>query len=162
MPRGRGGMGRGGGGGGSGRNTTSSYTGTVRWESAQPILDALKTPLPEAFAGHYVISVSSIPLTVGRRSSQSEDGDSSKQSQDRLDDLKQFTTIQPKGKEIAQAGVVQQEISSGTILLFGFSRETLQLTAEDKELDFTTRLGRLIVKAKFIPKEMLYHGQLAL
>ena len=42
--------------------TPSPYEGTVRWESARPILEAMKAPLPEAFAGHYVISVSGIPL----------------------------------------------------------------------------------------------------
>ena len=162
FPRGRG-MGGGRGRGGRGRGgTTSSYKGTVRWESARPILDAQKTPLPEAFANHYVISVSSIPLLTGRRSSQDDDAESSKPSEDRMDELKQVTTLQPKGKELAQAGVVQKEISSGTILLFGFSKDAIELTAADKEVDFTTRLGRLLVKAKFDPKEMLYRGQLAL
>ncbi len=161
FPRGRGGMG--GGRGGSGRGgTTSSYKGTVRWESARPILDAQKTPLAEVFANHYVISVSSIPLMQGRRSSQDDDEESSKPSTDRMDELKQSTILQPKGKELAQAGVVQREVSSGTILLFGFSREAIELSAADKEVDFSTRLGRLVVKAKFDPKEMRYHGQLAL
>ena len=58
MPRGRGGTG--GGRGGERRTTTSSYTGTVRWESARPILDAAKTPLPEAFADHYVMVASTV------------------------------------------------------------------------------------------------------
>ena len=57
------GMGRGRKGGGA----ASPYEGTVRWESARPILDAMKAPLPEAFEGRYVISVSGIPL-MGSRS----------------------------------------------------------------------------------------------
>src|ERR1019366_2994035 len=46
-----GGMGRGrGNGGGSPRGgAVSPYEGTVRWESARPVLDAMKSPLPEAF-----------------------------------------------------------------------------------------------------------------
>jgi hypothetical protein len=28
-------------------------------------------------------------------------------------------------------------------------------------VEFSTRLGRLLVKAKFDPSEMLYHGKLA-
>ena len=56
------GMGRGRKGGGA----ASAYEGTVRWESARPILDAMKAPLPEAFEGRYVISVSGIPLMDSR------------------------------------------------------------------------------------------------
>ena len=61
---------RGNGGGGA----PSPYEGTVRWESARPILEAMKAPLPEAFAGHYVISVNGIPL-LGARSTRSGDED---------------------------------------------------------------------------------------
>jgi hypothetical protein len=156
MPRG----GRGGNrGGGPGRNV-STYKGTVRWESAQPILLATKTPLPEAFADHYVISVGGIPLLGRRRSAGSED-DSTSSKDDRFDELKQSTTLQPKGRELAQAGVVQQATGSGSTYLFGFSKELLALSKDDKELDFSTRLGDLAVKAKFIVKEMDYRGKLA-
>jgi hypothetical protein len=181
MPRigipGIGGMGGGGrrmGGnqGGRGQQRGTSYKGTVRWESAQPVLDALKTPLPDAFANHYVIAVIGFPLPAPQRRYQDEQGDNpSRQSQednpprrspdDTLDNLKQFTTLQPKGKELAQAGVVQQQTNSNSNLLFGFSKDSLTLTKNDKEVLFSTTLGRLIIRAKFDPKEMLYHGQLA-
>ena len=183
MPRigipGIGGMGGGGGGrrmggnqGGRGQQRGTSYKGTVRWESAKPVLDALKTPLPDAFANHYVIAVIGFPLPVPQRRYQDEQGDNpSRQSQednpprrspdDTLDNLKQFTTLQPKGKELAQAGVVQQQTSSNSNLLFGFSKDSLTLTKDDKEVLFSTTLGRLVIRAKFDPKEMLYHGQLA-
>jgi hypothetical protein len=45
-----------------GESAPMRYNGLVRWESAQPILYALKTPLPETFANRYVISVSGIPI----------------------------------------------------------------------------------------------------
>src|SRR5271169_535213 len=78
MGGGRGGMGgmgipgMGGGGMGRGRSRgggqrSESIKGTVQWESAKPILDAMKSPLPEEFANHYVISVSGFPLNAGRR-----------------------------------------------------------------------------------------------
>jgi hypothetical protein len=71
------GIGGGGMGGGRGRGrggrSAQSFNGTVRWESAKPILDALKTPLPEVFADRYVISVSGFPLDSGRRRG-SQDG----------------------------------------------------------------------------------------
>jgi hypothetical protein len=156
-----GGMGRGRGNGGG---SASPYEGTVRWESARPILDALKSPLPEAFEGHYVISVSGIPLMGGRSLGGGEDDDSSasrRQEQDDLDRLKGLSSIRPKGRDVVQAGVVTRQIGTGSSFLFGFSRELLPLDTRDADISFTTQLGRLLVKASFLPKEMLYHGELA-
>jgi len=158
--------------GGRGQQRGTVYKGTVRWESAKPVLDALKAPLPDAFANHYVIAVIGFPLPASPRRYQDNQGDypprqspddnSQKRSQDdALDNLKQFTTLQPKGKELAQAGIVQQQTSSNSDLLFGFSKDALTLTKKDTEVLFSTTLGRLVIKAKFNPKEMLYHGQLA-
>ena len=154
-----------GNGGGSPRGgAVSPYEGTVRWDSARPILDALKSPLPEAFEGRYVISVSGIPLMGGRSVSAGEDDDSTvarRQEQDDLDRLKGLSSLQPKGKDVVQAGVVARQIGTGSSFLFGFSREMLQLDSRDTEILFTTQLGRLVVKAHFLPKEMRYHGELA-
>jgi hypothetical protein len=172
MPRGRGmGGGRGGGYPGGGRAAGTTYKGTVRWESAQPILDALKSPLPDAFAKHYVIGVRDIPLIEDRpRRQDNDDPDSSNStnstrsttlSKDTMESLKQSTTLQPKSRELAQAGVVQQMTPGGTYFLFGFSKDLLDFGKNDREVDFTTRLGRILVKAKFDMKEMLYHGKLA-
>jgi hypothetical protein len=163
MPRGRGGMG-GGRGAGRGQSGVSSFKGTVRWESAQPILDALKLPLPEVFANHYVIGIRDFPLLAGRRRAEDDDPDSSTQANDNqrmLDRLKQSTTLQPKGKELAQAGIVQQPNPGGTHILFGFAKEFFDFGKDDHEVDFSTQLGSLLIKAKFDPKEMLYHGKLA-
>ena len=173
MPRGRMGGGRNGGGYPRHGGNTSNYKGTVRWESAQPILDALKTPLPEAFAKHYVIGVRDIPLIEERPPQPQENPDDSGQdspklstpnttsSKQTLDNLKQFTSLQPKGRDMAQPGVVQQMTPGGTYFLFGFSKEFLDFGKKDHEVEFSTRLGRLLVKAKFDPSEMLYHGKLA-
>jgi hypothetical protein len=166
MPRGRG-MGRGGPGGGGGRGGMSTYKGTVRWESAQPMLDALKLPLPEALANRFVIGIRDFPLLSGRRRSEEDDSDSSTQSKDpkdnqeMLDRLKQFTTLQPKGKEMAQAGVVCQTNPGSTHILFGFAKDFFDFGKDDHEVDFSTQVGSLMIKAKFDPKEMLYHKKLA-
>jgi hypothetical protein len=126
--------------------------------------------LPEAFANHYVIGVRDIPLIDERRRSQDtndNDSDSPKLStpttppKDSLDYLKTLTILQPKGREMAQAGVVQQMTPGGTYFLFGFSKEFLDFGKKDREVDFSTRLGRLVVKARFDPAEMMYHGKLA-
>jgi hypothetical protein len=168
---GGGGMGggrRGGGGGRPGGMPSQNYKGTIRWESAKPIQDALKQPMAEAFANHYVISVSGFPINdPGRRRQQQQGSDDSNQSsqsiQDVLDHLKSVTFLQPKEKRDIQPGVVQQPAagSYGTTVLFGFSKEILTLTPDDKEVTFVTSFGRLDLKAKFNLKEMKYKGELA-
>ena len=177
---GGGGMGYPGGGGmgggrmGGGRRGAPSsmpvqYKATVRWESAKPIQQALKTPLLEPLASAYVISVSGVPVVQPGRQ-HSDDGDSETTvskglSDEVLDRIKNLTYLEPKGKSPAQPSVVQKGSisSSGTpTLLFGFPRDVLQLSAGDREVTFTTKLGLVEVKAKFNLKDMMYHNELAL
>ncbi len=157
-PRG-GGMGypRRGGGYPGGARRGETREGTVLWESARPVLAAQKNKLPDAFANHYVISVSGFPVNAPNPDSDSGDNGSSR----RLDEMKLATTLQPKGKDMAQPGVVQTN-GPATAWLFGFSRDAITLTAEDKEADFTTRIGSFVIKTKFNLKEMMYKGELAI
>jgi hypothetical protein len=144
---GRGRRGLGGGMGGPGR--AQQYKGTVRWESAKPVLEAMKTKLPESMANHYVISVSGFPM--------------SSQQDDLTDRLQAFTDLKPKTQDSAQPGIIlRQHGNGGDSLLFGFSKDILLLTPDDKEVIFSTTLGRLAIKAKFDLKEMMYRGVLAL
>jgi hypothetical protein len=171
---GGGGMGGGGRGMGGGRRGGSSsmplqYRATVRWESAKPVQAALKTPLPQALASAYVISVSGVPIVQPGRQ-HSDDGDngtavSKGLSDEVLDRIKDLTYLEPKGKSPAQPSVVQKgSISSSGIptLLFGFPRDVLALTAEDREISFTTQLGQVEVKTKFNLRDMMFHNELAL
>lgn len=126
----------------------------------------MKSPLPDAFDGHYVVAVSGIPLLDSSRNqgSRSEDDDSSSNragQDDSLDNLKSLTSLQVKGKDYVQAGVVKRQVGTGSTILFGFSKEMLPITKQDGEITFSSQMGRLIVKARFTPKEMLYHGELA-
>ena len=165
---GGGGMGRGRRGGGMGGPAPIQYHGVVRWVSAKPIQEALKSPIPDGLANDYVISVSGIPIVTGD-SQRSDDGDSGTSgakgpSQDVLERIKNLTYLEPKGKSPAQPGTVQPG-SAGfetNVLLFGFSHEVLQLTPQDKEVSFTTQLGKLEIKTKFDVKDMMYHKELAL
>ncbi|MCU1274570.1 MAG: hypothetical protein JWO48_2001 [Bryobacterales bacterium] len=162
---GGGGMGRGRGRGG--RQAAQSFKATIRWESAKPILEALKTPLPEAFADHYVISVSGLPMNSGRRGTTRDQEDqnapsSSQPADDMLDHLKAVTFLEPKGREGAQPGIAQRQPSfAGGSVLFGFSKEILALKPDDKEVTFSTRVGSSNIKTKFNLKDMVYHGELA-
>jgi len=164
---GGGGMGRG-RRGGMGGPAPVQYHGVVRWVSAKPIQEVLKSPVPEGLANAYVVGVSGFPIITGDRQ-RGDDGDSGDTgakgpSQDVLDRIKALTYLEPKGKPPAQPGKVQAG-SAGfetNVLLFGFSHELLQLTAEDKEVTFTTQLGRLEIKTKFNLREMRYRKELAL
>jgi hypothetical protein len=151
MPRRGGGNQR----GGQGRGQGTAFKGTVRWESAQPIRDALKSPLPDSFENRYVIAVTGIPFLDERSRGEEEDRPES------LEDLKELSSLQVKGKDFVQAGIVKRQVGTGNTFLFGFSKEMLNISKSDTEINFATKLGRVGVKARFSAKEMLYHGELA-
>jgi hypothetical protein len=142
---------------------------TVRWESAQPMREALGTPLRSEFKDRYVLSVSNLPIGVmeSRRRKENNTGrpeaDNSPAALQRrmIEQLKGAATLEARGKEPAQAGVVTSSPVPGTYL-FGFSRELLPLGDDDKDVLFTLQTGSIAVKAKFEPKEMIYRGKPAL
>jgi len=109
---------------------------TVRWESAQPIVDAVGTPFPDDFANHYVIGVVNLQRGDGR------------------------ATLRAKGKEPLDAGAVH--VSRTGEVLFGFSKELQPLGASDKGVEFNLETPEYVINAKFEPKEMIYHNALAL
>ena len=154
--------GRGNGGGSPRAGSTSPYEGVVRWESARPVIEALKSPLPEEFEGRYVICVSGVPLMGGRTvGGEDDERTERRQEQDEMDRLKSMASLQVKGRDLLEAGVAKRQIGSGSSFLFGFSKEMLHVEPHDAEIQFRAQLGKLIVKASFLPKEMLYHGELA-
>jgi hypothetical protein len=153
------------GGGGGGRSRRGpgnfAFNGIVRWESATPVLLALKKKLPSELEDHYVIGVSGFPL--GLRNPQSQGDNKDEGSEAQVDELKQVTTLRAKGKDAAQAGVVlRSSDSDGPVYLFGFSRDVISIELKDKNVVFDTQFGPLDIEAKFDPKQMLYHGQLDL
>jgi hypothetical protein len=133
----------------SSNKTTTTYKGTVVWESAKIIRDAAKTPLPEGFENEYVLSITGVPLAKNS-------------SRNGLDAVRQVTFLTLKSKDPLEAAAVQQNQGNGAIYYIGFSREALPLSKEDKEVVFTTAMGKVHFTAKFSPKEMLYRGELAL
>ena len=137
---------------GSGRppstRTVTSYKGTVVWASAGPVRAALGTRLPDGFEGQYVLGVSGVPLARS-------------ESKGALDRLRQITTLQTKNRQPLEAAGAQVQRENGTVYLFGFAREALPLSRDDKEVVFTTHMGNLAFTAKFTPKDMLYRGELS-
>jgi hypothetical protein len=134
-------------------------TVVVRWESAQPVRDALHLPPLQGFEGRYVISVSNIPagvMNLHRR------GENSPSPEDVIAELQGAATLEATGHEPAQAGIVRRLPGTQTSYLFGFSRDLLPLTGSEKEVLFILRTARVSVKEKFEPKNMIYHGKSAL
>jgi hypothetical protein len=126
----------------------NNYHGSVVWESAAPVRAASGTKLPDGFEGQYVLGVSGLPLTRGS-------------GRNAMDRIKQVTTLKCKGRQPIGPAAVQEDTSNGAVYLFGFAREALPLSKDDKDLVFTTHIGRLAYVAKFNPKEMLFRGEVA-
>ena len=151
-----------GGGRRGGQRQPGAYQarGTVLWQSAEPVMAALKPEFPEEFVDHYVIALTGIPWPPrnGR-----PDEDDERYEQSALDDLKSVTYLKPERGSSLQPGVVKQPLSSSATasILFGFSKDLGHISADDKQLEFTTRLGRSPIQVKFAPKEMMYRGKLA-
>jgi hypothetical protein len=123
---------------------------TVRWESAQPLVDALHTQFPPDFAEHYVIGVSGLPVLQGKPFQVGDEG--------MMERLKGSATLQAKGKIPYQPGVIWRS-KAGT--WFGFAQESMPLTPADRDVLFVFRANQIELKATFQPKEMLYQGKLA-
>jgi hypothetical protein len=146
-------MGRGRGGGMRRRVVTAAII--VRWESAQPILDALRAPLAADLEGHYVVSVTNLPVANARPRGRGSEAT----PDDTLERLQNGATLQAKGKDPAEAGIARRtHIGS---ILFGFSKDYLRLTRSDRDIVFTLDTEQLSIKAKFDGKDMTYHGKLA-
>ncbi len=116
---------------------------TVVWQSAQPLLDALKSSFPADFANHYVIGVKDLPAEEGGRKVNRES---------------MTANLQVRGKDSADAGAILQ---TRGVVLFAFSKELLPLTIVDKEVVFVLDTNQYSIKTRFELKEMTYHGKLA-
>ena len=140
--------------GGQGRPGAYQVRGTILWESADPVMAALKPQFPDEFKDHHVIAMSGFPFPPANFNGSEEDA---------LGDLKSVTYLRPERGDSVQPSLVQRPISSSVngSILFGFSKDRLKVSADDKELQFSTRLGRSPIQAKFVPKDMLYRGKLA-
>jgi hypothetical protein len=149
----------------------AQFNGVVRWESAKPVLEALKASLPGEFSNHYVISVSGIPMSsLGPRNSESTGAEArarQREIEGVLDRIKSVTRLEAKGAAPAQPGIVQETpfgVGETRTMLFGFSRTLLPLSPDNQEAGFTTQMGTIQtiqVKARFNLREMMYHYELA-
>jgi hypothetical protein len=173
-----GGMGGGGGrgGGGGGEMGTPQIPEAphvvVRWESSAPVRAAMKKvslskSVEDADAqAFYIVSVDGIRMP--RRGQQPIESNQTTPGAhplpaDQQDRLKNATSLTVKGKDPIQPGkidVVPGDEGKMTFRFY-FPRST-DLSLDDKEVQFQTRVGPMALKQKFVLKEMTFDGKLAL
>lgn len=144
------------------RGARATTAVTVRWESAQPILDATNEKLPAEFNGHYVLAVEGLPLDWGfDRPGRGKRTTEDVRLSELIESLRSGATLSARGKDPEGAGIVRRAPLDESWLI-GFSRELLPLTSADKNVEFKLNSGPMLIKAKFEPAEMMYRGRLAL
>jgi hypothetical protein len=167
-------MGGGGGGGGGKRNRggengvsgpIESTTLIVRWQTALPVKQALAkmkygsevTTSEEARKilatenAAYVIAITG----VGPGMIHAEPEALKK-------DLMERSALTVKGKDDLKPSDVQLgKAGRGFELYFVFPKKT-QFSLDDKEIEFTTKLGAIGIRQRFRVKDMVYNGKLAL
>jgi len=142
-------------GGITGRGQVAPPSIHVRWESAQPMLDALKTRIAPEFAGHYVVGVINLPIAGIRPSGRAGEA----APDDLLERAQNGATLEVKGKGIVESGIARR--ARGGEILLGFAKDVLPLAATDREIIFGLTMERFSLKAKFDGKDMVYRGKLA-
>ena len=134
----------------------------VRWESAPPVRDALRTRLPEEFADHYVISVEGIDTSMLVRPN-SRDGEAPDLSpEEQASRLKDGARLAVKGRDSLPAGVIDAIGRVRRTWRFGFARELLPISASDRDLVFSIKAGGVRFQVDFKVQDMRYKGTLAL
>lgn len=146
------------GGGRRRTNTTKSQSGEapdlrykaiVRWQSALPIRQALKSKSTEGIADYYILAV------VGDLAMADPDADEA-QRESRLDMMKQYTKLDRHGGAIPLANVEPVK-KVGTLFYFPRSEPI-----KDGQVTFSTKMGPVEVKCRFTVKDMMYRGKLEL
>ena len=134
----------------------------VRWESAPPVRDALRTRLPLEFEDRYVISVEGIDVSMLTRPN-SRDGIAPELTlEEQALRLKEGARLGARGKDSVSAGMIDSIGRIRKTWRFGFAREFLPLTAADRDVTFSIKAGGIRFQVDFKIQTMIYKGALAL
>ena len=149
---------------GGGLGSSPSLTLVVRWQSALPMRQAIAKQKFGSEAGtspeskklldgdqkYYAVLVSGLP---GRMLGASDDMKSN---------LLKATTLSVKGKDPISAADLQTAGNEQKAVVMFFFPRTSPIDADDKEVEFSSKFGPIIVKQKFKLKEMVFNGKLEL
>lgn len=150
--------------GGGGVGGGAAMTVTLSWRTALPIREAVAKEkfgaeaatsadakkLVEEEQKFYAIMLTGLP---GRML---HGGDKLKES------LLKTTTLNVKGKDPIAASDVQVGGNEQRALVMFMFPKTTPLSVDDKDVEFSTKIGPITVKQKFHLKEMLFNGKLDL
>lgn len=135
------------------RSATASVV-TVRWESALPVREAqlkLQQESVGADEPYYAITISGLPSRIANRD-----------PQELRSRLLSDSYLKLKGKKkiaLADVKLLTRDDNAVLLLLFPKSQE---ITAGDKEVEFSTRVARMEIKQKFPLEDMTFDGKLQL
>jgi hypothetical protein len=160
--RGGGGGGFGAGGGDTGVTQAPSLALLVSLRSALPLREALAKLKYGAEAGtspeakklvedkqeYYIVSVAGLPVYV-----QPHDDDDKKR-------ILTQTLLSVKGKDPLTAAGVQFAMDGRNVDAYFLFPRTTEFTANDKEVEFDTKVGGLAIKDRFNLKNMVINGKL--
>ena len=147
-------------GGGTPSGGTPTMNLVVSWRTALPLREAIaKQKYPDDAATSpeakklieepqkwYIIVVSGLPARMGRGGPEMKEM------------LLKNTSLSVKGKE----PIVPEDLqSSGSSAIFLFPK-TVAIDMDDKEVEFSTKLGQTQVRTKFKLKDMVFNGKLDL
>ncbi len=168
---GGGGMGRSGGGGGmdtmdSGARS-QAINAVIRWQSALPVKQATAKvkygneadSMPEVKQllareePNYIIGLTGLP-PMGLRGG----GDPARMQKA----LESATTLAVKGKEPLHPSAIQAQPENKLMSVYFVFPKTTPIVLEDKEVEFSTKVGTLEFKKKFKLQDMVYAGKLEL
>jgi hypothetical protein len=127
------------------------FQATIRWETALPIRLAEKNHALDASAYYVLAAVGDFPAT----GEANEDAEAKEQ---RREMLQEFTKLDRKGDSPIYLDRIEP-IATG--MRFYFPRLE-PITAANKEIAFSTKVGPLELKARFPLKDMVYRGKLEL
>ena len=125
--------------------------GIVRWESALPILEALRFRVPEEFKDSLVISLSGVPVNTDSAGRRTFD----------LETIRQSARLEHDGAVCTPELVQNGPLSAGMTrsILLGFSRNKVVLSGSSGSITFSGRLAGTPFKVKFKPADMIYRGE---
>lgn len=129
------------------------FSATVRWGSSRAIRAALKTPMEDDATSYYIVElVGNVPTFAA------PDDDNPTANAQRVQMLRESTKLERKSGDPIYLDRVET-VAAGT--RFYFTRRD-PIVPGNKEVTFTTKLGPLVIKAKFTLKDMQYKGKLDL
>ena len=140
-------------------------TVVVRWQSALPI----KQAMAKAKYGNEVESIAEVKEVLQREESGYIIGVANlpqmRPSPDpaRLQKaLQGVTTLAVKGKDLLRPSGVQMLPTDKSAVIYFLFPKTTPIALEDREVEFSTRLGPMEFKKKFKLREMVFAGKLEL